>query len=192
MTITESTVRKVLQHPYDYRWTVQGFGMMRTYLDPDEVHRLHIWDTNCAVPDVSVIHDHPWDFDSRIYSGTVINQRYRFADEVDGLDTAPMRIGRIKTGEGGGLDPASVHDTWLAVPEAEEYLPGDSYHMDRPELHESIPSPGAVTIISRKFYTARDDQFATVCWAAGAEWVTAEPRPATREEIEHFIKLVDL
>lgn len=189
MKVTERAVKRVLADPFAYKWTVQGFGMLRTYLDHEEVHRLHIWDVDTAVPEVSVIHDHPWDFTSRIFAGLVKNQRYLLDREYG--DT--VRTGRIKTGEGGGLvADGTIRDAQLYALPREQYGPGDWYRMDRPELHESIPTRGAVTIISRQFHTARDDQFATVCWAAGTEWVTAEPRPATKEEIMHFIGLVDM
>lgn len=184
MSVTESQISEILAHPHDRKWTIQGFGMLRTYLDEHEVERLHIWDTETAVPEVSVIHDHPWDFTSRIVRGSVTNQRYL----LDVGDGDPVTVGRIKTGEGGGLLDMQPRPGWLAARPAEVYLPGDTYQMDAPELHESIPSSGAVTVISRRFYTARDDQFATVCWRTG-DWVSAEPRPATRIEIEHFVAL---
>lgn len=181
---TERLVNEILTHPFDRVWTIQGFGMLRTYIDDAEVHRLHIWDAETAVDDVSVIHDHPWDFDSRIYRGQVTNQRYLLdADRGDTVLTS-----RIRTGEGGGLIGTPVRTALLDALPLELYGPGESYHMDAPELHESIPSRGAVTVISRRFHTARDDQYATVCWRAG-DWVSAEPRQATRAEVEHFVAL---
>jgi hypothetical protein len=180
---TETEVNEILAHPFDREWTIQGFGMLRTYLDDAEVHRLHIWDVDAAVPEVSVIHDHPWDFDSQIYRGFVTNQRYEL-----GRGGERVRVGRIKTGEGGGLIGGKIERGRLHHIEPEYLGPGDSYHMDAPELHESIPSRGAVTVISRRFHTARDDQFATVCWRSG-DWVSAEPRPATLAEVAHFVGL---
>jgi hypothetical protein len=100
---------------------------------------------------------------------------------------AVVNVARIKTGEGGGIferRPLGL----LAPAEPELIGPGEQYHMDAPELHESIPSRGCVSVISRKFYTTREDQFATVCWREG-DWISAEPRPATRAEIEHFVSL---
>lgn len=180
---TETLVNEILAHPFDRVWTIQGFGMLRTYIDDAEVHRLHIWDVDAAVPEVSVIHDHPWDFDSHIYRGEVINQRYA----LGGLTGDVVNVARIKTGEGGGVVERQPLDLLRPIP-AERYYPGDRYHMDAPELHESIPSRGAVTVISRRFHTTRDDQFATVCWRSG-DWVSAEPRPATRAEVAHFVAL---
>lgn len=182
---TDSLINDILDNPFALTWTIQGFGMLRAYLDSAEVHRLHIWDTETAVPEVSVIHDHPWDFNSRIHRGTVINQRYLL--DAGGAFVQPIQTAKIKTGEGGGI-VSGVRTALLAELPFETYLPGDTYHMDAPELHESIPSRGAVTVISRKFHTTRDDQFATVCWRSG-DWVSAEPRLATRAEVEHFVYL---
>lgn len=184
MSPRESVIDAILADPFDREWSIQGFGMLRTYLDIYEVHRLHIWDVDAAVPDVSVIHDHPWDFDSRIYRGAVTNQRYL----LDAVGGEIVQTSRIKTGEGGGLIGTPAREAMLGAFAPEVYGPGDCYHMDAPELHESIPTRGAVTVISRKFHTNREDQFATVCWRTG-DWVSAEPRPATRAEIEHFVAL---
>lgn len=179
---TESQVRDVLDHPFEHAWTIQGLGMLRTYLDPWEVERLHIWDTGTAVEDVSTIHDHPWDFRSRIVAGEIRNQRF----VIDGSElAAEFLTAKIRCGAGGGLisDPVPVR---ICSEGVERYGPGDQYSQRAPELHESFPSRGAVTVISREFRTDRD--VATVCWRTG-EWVSAEPRPATRAEVEHFIGL---
>lgn len=188
--IPESMVRAVLASPLDYNWTLQGFGMLRTYLDAQEVHRLHIWDQNMAVDGVSVIHDHPWDFDSRIYFGSVWNQRYK-VDWGEPLPGNFYNIAQIKTGEGGGIVPESITVTRLNPSPREDIGPGESYHMDAPEIHESIPEVGTVSVISRRFSVPRDNQFATVCWQ-GPSWVSAEPRPATEEEILHFVSMAKM
>lgn len=76
--LTASQVLFLLKHPFNLEWSIQGFGMLRAYLADDQVYRLHIWDTEqMSVEDVSTVHDHPWDLDSRIISGTLRNQRYR-------------------------------------------------------------------------------------------------------------------
>ena len=180
--VTESKINEVLAHPLDYEWSIQGFGMLRTYLDDEHVHRLHIWDVDAAVQDVSTIHDHPWDFTSRIVGGAIRNQRF----VIHGSDAAPeFWRARIRCGEGGHMltEPERVR---ICSEGVEQYVRGQSYSMLAPELHESFPSRGAVTVISRSFHADRDT--ATVCWRSG-DWVTAEPRPATRAEIEHFAAL---
>lgn len=182
---TEARVRDILAHPFDREWSIQGFGMLRTYLDDEHAGRLHIWDVSEAVEDVSTIHDHPWDFTSRIVRGRIRNQRYALHETGESDTGKPFTSAKIRCGEGGGLvsDPRPVQICSLGV---EVYGPGDTYSMLAPELHESFPDCGAVTVIERSFHADRD--IATVCWRTG-DWVSAEPRPATRAEVEHFISL---
>lgn len=182
MTVTDARIRAIVRHPFDHDgWTVQGLGMIRLYLDPEQRERLHIWDPGSATPDVSTIHDHPWNFTSRIVVGRLENQRY----VVDGREPGDFLMQRLRCGIGGGLIDEPRRVTVVGHP-LETYYPGDRYHQDADEFHESIPSPGAVTVITRDFRGNRD--VATVCWRTG-DWVSAEPRPATRDEVVHFTNL---
>jgi hypothetical protein len=179
---TESAVADILAHPLDHEWTIQGLGMLRTYLDDEHIERLHIWDTDEAVDSVSTIHDHPWDFTSTIVRGQIRNQRF----VADNSTSAPwFNRAQIRCGIGGGLisEPEMVRVCSQVV---ESYGPGQHYSMDAPELHESFPDRGAVTVIRRSFHADRD--LATVCWRTG-DWVSAEPRPAAAAEILHFVGL---
>lgn len=181
MNLTESAVREALANPFDREWSIQGFGMLRTYLDPDQVHRLHIWDTGQGVKEVSTVHDHPWDFTSRIIAGSLVNQRYL----IDSTTGEPFWAARLRCGVGGGLVEAPQKTLIETLP-AEHYGTEDVYSQTAPEFHESFPTSGTVTVISREFKADRD--LATVCWQDG-DWVSAEPRPATEDEIRHFVRL---
>ena len=181
--ITETKVRDVLAHPFDHQWTLQGFGMLRTYLDDEHVERLNIWDPDTAVDEVSTIHDHPWDFDSTIVRGELHNQRFVITDEHD-VYGAAYQASRLVPGPGGGLIAGTTTTVTLGRLAIECYRPGETYHMDAPELHESLPSRGCVTV-NRRTFLERDE--ATVCWPADGAWVSAEPRPATRDEVTRFI-----
>jgi hypothetical protein len=187
-----SKVKEILSNPLQYDWSIQGLGMLRTYLDPEGVDRLHIWDIstaktfneNGAIP--STIHDHPWDFTSVIYSGRMGN--LRFQEVTDGGEV--FRGARIRCGVGGGIvsqrDAMEYDLMHLDAKQDNPCDPGDSYHQFAEELHESYPSVGAVTVITREFKEDRDH--ARVFWRQG-DWVSAEPRPATIAEIEHFTGL---
>lgn len=179
--IAESKIDEILNSPFDYEWSIQGFGMLRTYLDTEHVQRLHIWDPQEAVIDVSTIHDHPWDFKSLVVRGTLQNQRYNVTPADDGNYESMQ----IVCGIGGHTIGNSVPTHVVGTP-IETYVSGDTYNMEAPEFHESLPSRGAVTVIERKFHVERD--IATVCYTG--EWVSAEPRLATKDEITHFINLV--
>jgi hypothetical protein len=183
---TESRVRAILADPYSQEWSIQGFGMLRTWLDPEGVERLHIWDAEgSANEDVSTLHNHPWDFESRIAFGRLLNQRYDVAEMEGCPEGQPYLAAPILTGAGGHL-LGPPRDVAVADFPAEYYRPGDAYAQGAEEYHESFPSAGTVTIIRRTF---KYERHATVCWPRGGQWVSAEPRPATRAEVDRFIAL---
>lgn len=179
---SDDEIRAILASPHGRRWTIQGFGMLRTYLTDDERVRLHVWSRADEVPGVSVIHDHPWDFTSRVVSGVVRNVRY-----MDG-GHEPHWTRSIVCGPGGCALGTSERVMLGAFPD-DVHGPGDTYSQAAPVLHASYPSDGAVTVITRCFGAERD--VARVCWpdAAGPNgWVSAEPRDATPEEIERITR----
>lgn len=162
----------VLAFPERREWSVQGFGMFRTYLTPDV--RLHVWDPEYRVEDVSVIHDHPWHFESLIVSGSIENRRFRVAEGEPTHSRGRIMCG-TKPVEHGAQDVTHVRlEQWCEG----VFHVGDSYKMQADELHASIPSPGAVLII-RRTKADKDPDRALVYWPLGGEWVSAEPRPAT-------------
>jgi len=186
---TRALIRSIVEDTLNgnrpgHLWSVQGFGMLRTYLDEAKVWRLNLWHSAMAVPDVSTIHDHPWDFTSLVVAGTFTNIRYRrtFDSDPGGLDYQHMRI---KTGEGGG--PAGYAETTRLVDyPAEVYRAGMIYRQHAEEVHESRYADGTITINER--VRRPDPDHANVFWRTG-NWVDAEPRQATLHEIR--LALVD-
>ena len=182
-------VKSILNRSHYHNWSVQGFGMMRTYLDSDKMYRLNIWDAALAVPNVSVIHDHPWHFKSWVLSGRFRNIRYDMLGANDAAPTAEVFAGAwhnydyrvIKTGEGGG--PAGIREKCMLKPLAiETYYPGETYHQRAEEIHCSIYRKGTVTLNERR--RVGTGEHARVFWPSGQEWVDAEPRAATELEVE--------
>jgi hypothetical protein len=173
-------IRMILSSaPLTVRWTVQGFGMLRTYLPVpgnNKRFRLNVWNSALAVPGVSIMHDHPWDFDSWIINGKFRNVRY-VADHFSGDDFKYMTI---KCGEDGCSmsEPAKVR---LRALPTEHYKTGDTYHQDAHEIHASYYDDGTVTLNDR----VGDTEHAKVFWADEPQgyWVDAKPREATTEEI---------
>jgi hypothetical protein len=165
-------------------WTAQGFGFLRTYFGPADApkrYRLNLWDHRFTVPNVSTIHDHPWDFSSAIIGGDFFNQRYRMAEFP--ITAHPPKwdysFTTIKTGEGGGLEK-SPFDACVLMPRAlEHYKPGDMYEQEAHEIHETIFADGTVTLNER----VGDTERARVFWPYGTEWVDAMPRMATKTEV---------
>lgn len=163
-------------------WSYQGFGMYRLYLT--RAVRLHVWMPDDAVPNVSTIHNHPWDFTSKILVGEMTNKKY---EVVEGSSSPTHHMSEILCGPKGGITHRHLRDerVELRLCGLEELETGDAYRMARHELHESmITMPGTITMIERVFY--EDTEHALVCYPLGTEWVSAEPRPATRVEISRM------
>lgn len=180
--ITKQLVKAILTSPQELEWSIQGLGMLRTYLSPDT--RLHIWDASAKMEGASELHTHPWDFDSFVVVGSVRN--YRFEMEALGSHGASgikrMRQ-TIRCGEGGGLIGEPVPVVLKELP-TETYEEGQSYRQAAEEIHRSAPDDGTITIITREF---RDDTEHAYVYFRD-EWGTAEPRPATRQEIARITR----
>lgn len=179
----KASVRSILEHPLGYEWTVQGLGMLRTYLSPE--YRLHVWDRKLRTPNVSQMHTHPWDFDSYIVAGFVEQYRYRRYDGGSTFDDDIrfMYEQSIVCGAGGGLEGGPKRII-LRRGELESYREGQSYTQVADELHVSEPVDGSVTVIERRFHP--DTEHAYVYWdqdLGRGGWVSAEPREATPLEV---------
>jgi len=192
LTFLKPLVRRVLMDERN-DWTVQGFGFLRTYFGPADApkkFRLNLWDSRFTVPNVSTIHDHPWDFKSVIIAGHFINQRRYTMPWVSPPDVFPYpthAFATLKTGEGGGLENA-FSACVLEKRAKEVYVPGDVYHQRADEIHETLFMDGSVTLNER----TGDTEHARVFWPWGTHWVDAMPRPATRAEVvsavDHSLK----
>lgn len=167
-------VRAILSNAHAFKWSLQGMGMLRLHLPGD--YRLHVWDSRYRVPNVSMVHDHlQWGLHSTIISGELTNRRYHAV--ADG--GVPYVFGVLKPGEGcyfkSGPEPVL-----LRALRPDHYGPGDAYQQQPDEIHESDPLDGTVTLM-RKLPTS--DESARVFWPAGGQWVSAEPRAASVEEV---------
>lgn len=165
-----------IENPSQQTWSYQGFGMLRCYLDPLKEWRLNMWRPDLAVEDVSVVHDHPWSFDSWILCGEFMNVRFH---ELP-LRPYTHNVMTIKTGEGGG-PTGDVFSAHLYALHPELYYAGDFYHQNWDEIHMSVPQPGTVTINRRA--RVGSGEHARVYWPHGEDWIDAEPRPATETEV---------
>ena len=161
------------------KWSLQGMGMLRLHL-PDNC-RLHIWDSRYRVENVSMIHDHlQWGLESTVVAGSITNIRYyEITDETD-PDGKDYMYTILKPGVGCFFkeEPKPIR---LDLHTKVTYGPGKSYAQQPRDIHESDPLDGTVTFM-RKHPTG--DESARVFWPAGTEWVSAEPRPATKEQVE--------
>ena len=169
-------VRAILQNADRFEWSLQGFGMLRLHLS-DRV-RVNVWDTTYRVPNVSMMHTHPWDFSSTIVVGQLTNSRY--ALDLDGDE---FNYAVIQPGPGGGKvnDKGRIRLRRLPM---EIYGPGDTYEQQHAEIHLSLPADGTVTLNDRR-RVGEDRAF--VFWPIGQKWVSAEPRQATKLEVSAIV-----
>lgn len=177
--IQQLLLHEILRYPYGRDWSVQGLGMMRLYLS-DEV-RLHIWHSSLVVPNVTDIHEHPWDFESLVLCGEVRNHRYIGAEEGRGeayyRDTLLCGTGNLA----GDPDPVWIQP-WFSDDRPSVYGPNRTYSQRFDEVHRTEFDDGTVTLVWRKFVN-EDRDHASVYWKRGEQFVSAEPRPATVGEI---------
>lgn len=178
--MTKKLVQAVLKSPHNLRGSVQGLGMMRTYLS-DEI-RLHIWDKSLKIPSVTPLHDHPWHLDSHIVVGELRQNRFRIVPQ--GTPSAEeFNTTTIKCGEGACTLTDTIQVMLRRKP-LEVYREGEEYRQHKNEIHESFPVDGTVTIVTRKFTANRDA--ARVFWKGTGAFISAEPRGATSVEIERI------
>jgi len=176
--LIRASVRKILDTGHAYTWQRQGLGMLRLYLTPET--RLHIWDTRLRVPDVSVVHDHPWDFRSYVVAGRIYNTRY----EETSTGRACSRT-RIRCGPA-GCAIAEPEQARLSMLRHEVVVAGRWYEQRADEIHESAPDNGTVTLVERHFRS--DTEHANV-YHDTPTWVSAEPGPISWEKVEPIVRL---
>ncbi len=177
-----SEIIDILTQPLERKWSVQGLGMMRTYLN--DTQRLHIWNSSLMVHEVTQRHDHPWNFTSEIIFGAMHQTR---ATEIIPSETGEWVKHRVLCGEGGGLvgEPELVN---IRMGEIETYYEGYSYSQKAHEVHDSFPLNNTVTIMTREYL--EDNTHANVYFLKRGEFVSAEPRPASRAEILYITREV--
>lgn len=195
-TLVRGILEQALEQPDEVtntRWSLQGFGMLRVHLPGD--YRLNVWDSRYRVKDVSLIHDHPWNFESLVVSGRLINRRFVTAHAASGSRGELVEWAKLKPGPGGGLlgriasgrERSEGGVVKLCAREPEVYVAGDTYQQARDEVHRSDPEDGCVTFNRRTERLVVDE--ARVFWPVGTSWVSAEPRLATREEVKRIVSL---
>jgi hypothetical protein len=177
-------VENILKHPLHFGWSVQGLGMLRTYLSQEV--RLHVWDSSLKVAGASPYHDHPWDMDSLIVAGRYKQHRYVAPLPNDNWSVKlKFNSAMIQCGEAAQVveNPVEVE---LIEQSLEIYSEGQTYHQDSKEIHLSCPEDGTVTLVTRTFKSDRDH--ATVLWRGRGGWASAKPRDATEGEILEVTK----
>ncbi|APQ14618.1 hypothetical protein BJP27_24540 (plasmid) [Pseudomonas oryzihabitans] len=176
LALIRQQIRDVLLRADQFEWTLQGFGMLRLYLS--DAVRLHVWSEEDRVPNVSDVHTHPWAFESYVVNGGLTNTRY--AERAGGELVLRQRIvpgiGLQKL-EAPVRAPLAKLDTFT-------YRPGGRYSQLPEVIHRTDFTPGTVTLVRRE-RQGPDEAF--VYYPLGEDFVSAEPRKATPEEVARIV-----
>ena len=175
----DKIVKHVMENPFNYEWELQGFGMLRTYISKNT--RLQIWLKDFIVPGVTDIHTHPWDFESFIYQGQIVNHCWRESSKLDGVTFDRCLI---LTGEKAYVKERT--QVILKVIGNQKYTRGMVYNHEKNIPHRIDFVDGTITILTKS--NIHEDSLAySYVIGIGNEWVSAAPRLATKEEIIPFI-----
>jgi len=187
LPITREDVHDILTKWHEYEWQVQGFGMIRTYLDGPGEPRLQVWDQRLATWSNNAIHDHPWAFRSTVIAGLLYNQR--FVVRHGGRESYPNgHTTEIIPGtRGGQLSERPVVPCLISPKPVEVYGMGESYSQMHREMHLTKYLPGTVTLITRSDREEQD--IARVAWygAADEQPPFVNPYEATFDVAERII-----
>lgn len=171
-------IRKLLSdliiNPH-HNWQLQGMGMFRLYLAKE--WRLHVWDNTFKTPNVTMLHNHPWDFESHIVCGRITNVVYQKKENL--LPTHDERT--IVCGPGGGECEKPATPVSLRLIRSDDYYAGEVYGEKASDIHETIYENGTITLVKRTF--KEDTEHALVYPLHGKPWVSAEPRKAEPWEV---------
>lgn len=168
--------KEILTHSLSFAWSMQGLGMLRLHLSGD--CRLHVWDTRFKFPGASPIHDHQqWGLHSTVLSGRLSNVIFRECAYPFGklFMFQTMRAGY------GCVALHDPRDIRLEQESITDYSAGESYEQTPEQIHWTVPENGTVTIMAKS--PTADAENARVFWPAGEQWGSAEPRPATKDEV---------
>ena len=172
-TLDKTLVRMILEHAEDFPWTLQELGLLGLRLDDRREYRLHVWDPGAYAGDPPV-HDHPYDFTSRIIVGEMTNTRY--TEDRSGTEYCRTRYRPPD-------EAARTTDSVRLSGTATTYTEGGRYEQLAHELHDSRQLPGTVTVLRCSFKAATE---LTVCHRDPATWVSGRSRPATPDEIKRI------
>jgi hypothetical protein len=179
-------VRHMLAHPEGLPWSLQGFGMLRCDIDGRD-YRLHVWDHRFRAPSVASIHDHPWDLESLVLSGSITNVLYKIEEDTAPVSRANHYGNLIQPGPE-AREIERPRPMVLRVLERSTYRSGAGYAQRADEVHDTEFTTGTVTLVRRtnRQTTGAAGDKARIFWpkAHGRDWLDATPQEATREKVK--------
>ena len=170
-------IRNILQHPLEFPWRYQDIGLLVLRLDDHREDVLHVWAPDRCIG-TPPIHDHPFDFVSRIIVGELKNARY-----VESPSGAKYLRERYTPPN----EASRTTDYVQLSSEVETFGEGDAYAQRADELHDSHQLPGTVTVMHRGAFQAMAEL--TVCRLdEKAPWVSGASRTPTSVEVTDITK----
>jgi hypothetical protein len=128
--------------------SLHGLGFIQIVMPGNQ--RLHVWHPELPRRSCfqhSAIHNHRFGFSSRVIVGTQVNRRYTVVESVDGTHDIISHDGP-RSPKGGRLSYVSGRCNILH--QANEYYePGQTYHMNEFQYHET-PNSGIVVTLMQK------------------------------------------
>jgi hypothetical protein len=176
-------VVQYLMKATEHKWSLQGFGMLRLYVSKRE--RLHVWHSQYRTENVTLLHTHPWHFTSEVFSGWIRNQIYQPVETpfiYNYGSKVPLYQRQSIVCGPGGCAIGEKKNVYLRKLSEQTYMRGERYSHLAEEIHSTEYGDGTVTLITRTFL--EDTEHAYVYIPDKEEWVSAEPREATKEEVE--------
>ena len=165
-------VRNILEHPLVYPWRYQDIGLLALRLDERREYALHVWAPDRCVG-VPPIHDHPFDFVSKVIAGELTNSRY--VEDPGGTKYVRERYSPSDE------ETRTVDYVQLSC-EVEILGEGDEYAQTADELHDSHQLPGTVTAICRSPFK-EVSELAVCRLDEKASWVSGAARAPTSAEV---------
>lgn len=174
-------IKELLENPLDYEWEIQGFGMLRTYIDKDT--RVQIWHNDYKVPNVTDIHTHPWNFTSKIIQGVMRNICFVETEHNDKSSRGTYNRCLILTGENAYVKEKTKVNLTKQTPSI--YIKGTKYKHRKDVPHRTDYVNGTITVLTKK--AINEDSLAYSYTPGDSDWVSAAPRIATKGEILFFV-----
>lgn len=200
MTDYRDLVRSICQQPFDGGrvWRAHGIGMLRTYLDAEQLFRLNLWHHSLLTPNISTMHTHTWSLHSEVVTGRLTNTRWERTSKGR-PEAQPFIEDRIPCGaaqdaaSGPPVLQGEAKTVWLFPCAPEVILPGHTYGQQPDEIHTTEFIDGTATVMKRDMTEGLTE--ASVFWPLGSQWGDAS-RNVNADEIVRVchatLALIDL
>lgn len=174
----------VLGHAHEFRWSVHGIGMLRTYpVAGNKTWRINLWHSSLRIPGISSLHTHPWDFASYILAGRIGNVRY--LENRNAQAKTHLRR-QIECGDAGCVIGEDEYTSLTAINPVEVYRAGGQYIQHASEIHATSFDDGSITLNKRAPYTGNGVP-AVIYWPLDEPFVNSDQHVADDNTVAHVV-----